>query len=71
MSWSELERLVETAELDASLRRALRHCRSVRELLMAARRLGFAVVLNDLQEARRIDRGQREAAATVQHTLAS
>lgn len=71
MSWSELERLVETAELEASLRRALRHCRSVPELLMAARRLGFAVNVNDLREARRIDQAERSEPATVNLPLAS
>jgi len=40
MSWSELERLVQEGEADAALRRALKHCRSTQELVLAARRLG-------------------------------
>ena len=57
MSWSDLERLVETAELDTAIRRGLRHCRSVRELLLAAGRLGFVIHLDDLRQARAIDQG--------------
>ena len=51
MSWSELERLVEDAETDAVMRRSLRHCRSRRELLMAAGRLGYVITNSDLQQA--------------------
>lgn len=51
MSWSELERLVEDAETDAVMRRALRHCRSRRELLLAAGRLGYVITKSDLQQA--------------------
>ncbi len=51
MSWSELERLVETAEQDGRLRRALSHCRSRSELVMAARRLQFCITLDDLDAA--------------------
>jgi len=51
MSWSELERLVEDAETDGAMGRALRHCRSRRELLLAARRLGYAITNADLQQA--------------------
>jgi hypothetical protein len=56
MSWSELERLVEDAETDALMRRALRHCRSRRELLLAARRLGYAITNADLQQAWTLER---------------
>ena len=38
MSWSELARLVQEGEADAELRRALKHCRSRKELILAARR---------------------------------
>jgi hypothetical protein len=62
MSWSELERLVETAEQDGRLRRALRHCRSRSELVMAARRLQFQISLKDLQRARLLHRRQEGAA---------
>jgi hypothetical protein len=51
MSWSELERLVEDAETQGDLRRALRHCRSRQELILAARRLGCRITRLDLQRA--------------------
>jgi len=51
MSWSELERLVEEAEAEASVRRALGHCRSQQELVLAARRLGYRITRVDLQRA--------------------
>jgi len=56
MSWSELERLVEEAESDAALRRALMHCRSTGELVLAGQRLGFAIDGQDLTLARRLHR---------------
>lgn len=51
MSWSELQRLVEQAESDADLRRALTHCRSRFELVLASQRLGFAIDGRDLKLA--------------------
>jgi predicted ribosomally synthesized peptide with nif11-like leader len=51
MSWSELERLVQEGEADAALRRALKHCRSTQELVLAARRLGYRITHVDLQRA--------------------
>jgi hypothetical protein len=57
MSWSELERLVETAERDPALARALGHCRSAAELVLAARRLGYGVSSADLADARAITQG--------------
>jgi hypothetical protein len=51
MSWSELERLVEEAEADGVIRRALRHCRSRRELLLAGQRLGYGISSDDLHQA--------------------
>ena len=33
------------------MRRALRHCRSRRELLLAAQRLGYVITKADLQQA--------------------
>ena len=51
MSWSELERLVCDAEADPALQRALRHCRSRKELILAARRLGYQITRIDLQQA--------------------
>jgi hypothetical protein len=63
MSWSELERLVETAESDPAMARALAHCRSAAELVLAARRLGFGVTRVDLSEARSLAQGQAPAPA--------
>ena len=51
MSWSELQRLVEQAETDAALRRALMRCRSRFELVLASQRLGFAIDGRDLRLA--------------------
>ncbi len=56
MSWNELERLVEQAESDAALRRALMHCRSRFELVLASRRLGFAIDGQDLRLAWQLHR---------------
>jgi hypothetical protein len=64
MSWSELERMVEEAELDAEIRRALRHCRSRQELVLAARQLGYRVTRLDLARAwqeHQWGAGQRQA----------
>ena len=51
MSWSELERLVNDAEANGGLQRSLRHCRSRKELILAARRLGYRITRLDLQRA--------------------
>ncbi len=51
MSWSELERLVNEAEANPSLRRSLKGCRSTPELILAARRLGYRITRIDLQRA--------------------
>ena len=51
MSWSELERLVDAAESQRELQRSLRHCRSRKELILAARRLGYRITRMDLQRA--------------------
>ena len=51
MSWSELERLVDQAEAQPSLRRSLKGCRSTPELILAARRLGYRITRMDLQRA--------------------
>ena len=63
MSWSELERLVEQAEANPSLRRFLKGCRSTPELILAARRLGYRITRHDLQRAWEEERQeyQREA----------
>lgn len=59
MSWSELERFVDSAEADPALRRALKHCRSEQELVLAARRLGFRITARDLVRARCADQQER------------
>ena len=51
MSWPELERFVADVEADPALQRALRHCRSRKELILAARRLGYRITRMDLQRA--------------------
>ena len=51
MSWSELERFVDDVEADAALQRALKHCRSRKVLILAARRLGYRITRMDLQRA--------------------
>ena len=43
MSWLELERLVEDAEKEPQLARALRHCHSNPEIVLAARRLDYRI----------------------------
>ena len=51
MSWLELERLVEDAEKEPQIARALRHCRSNPELVLAARRLDYRITRGDLVQA--------------------
>jgi predicted ribosomally synthesized peptide with nif11-like leader len=51
MSWSELQRFVAEVEADVALQRALRHCRSRKELILASRRLGYRITRIDLQRA--------------------
>ena len=51
MSWFELERLVEDAEKEPQIARALRHCRSNPELVLAARRLDYRITRVDLVQA--------------------
>ena len=58
MSWSELQRLVEEAELDGGLQLALRHCRSREELILAARRLDYRITRRDLFQAWQEDQRQ-------------
>ena len=43
MSWCELERLVQEAELRPSIRQVLRGCSDDAELLLRARRLGYRI----------------------------
>ncbi|MEB3331609.1 MAG: Nif11 family protein [Synechococcaceae cyanobacterium] len=61
MSWSELERLVEEAEADAAIARALKHCRSSRELILAGRQLGYGISRDDLQRARALHHSDERA----------
>jgi hypothetical protein len=39
------------AEADTAMQRALKHCRSRKELILAARRLGYRITRLDLQRA--------------------
>jgi hypothetical protein len=63
MSWSELERLVQEAENDGVVRRALRHCRSRSELVLAARRLGYRITRVDLNRAWQLHRQDMPSSA--------
>ncbi|MCP9827694.1 MULTISPECIES: Nif11-like leader peptide family natural product precursor [unclassified Synechococcus] len=65
MSWSELERLVAEAEQDPALRSPLRHCRSLKEFLLVARKLGYAVTRHDLRLAREEHRRQPAGPAAL------
>lgn len=71
MSWSELERLVEDAERDGRIARALRHCRSRSELLLAAYRMGYSIREDDLLLARGLDRQERSGPADEHQPLRS
>ena len=62
MSWSELERLVCDAEADAAMQRALKHCRSRKELILAGRRLGYRITRMDLQRAWQEEQEQQRQA---------
>ena len=59
MSWSELERFVDDVEADSALQRALKHCRSRKELILAARRLGYRITRIDLHVPGRRSSGNR------------
>jgi len=60
VSLSELERLVGEAEADASLRQALRRCRSRQQLIQAARRLGYRITGMDLQRAWQLEQQEKQ-----------
>ena len=63
MSWPELERFVAAVEADPALQRALRHCRSRKELILAARRLGYRITRIDLLRAWQEEQREQEQAA--------
>lgn len=65
MAMAELERLVEDAECDGAIRRSLRRCRSRAELVLAARRLGYAVHRLDLRQAWLLHRQECAMAGSV------
>ena len=67
MSWLELERLVEDAEKEPQLARALRHCRSNPELVLAARRLGYRITRVDLEQARLADKKEHKQQNQAAH----
>lgn len=62
MALCELERLVDEAERDGVIRRSLRRCRSLTELVLAAQRLGYGIDRADLHSAWLLH--QREARVT-------
>ncbi len=51
MSRQELERFVDDAEQDSSIRWLLRHCRTNDALILAGRKLGYRITRVDLQNA--------------------
>ena len=63
MSWTELERLVDEVEADGGPQRALRHCRSRRELILAARRLGYGITRLDLKRVWQEEQAERPCKA--------
>ena len=67
MSWLELERLVEDAEKEPQLARALRHCRSNPQLVLAARKLGYRITRVDLEQARLADQKEHKQQNQVVH----
>jgi hypothetical protein len=67
MGLGELARLVEEAERDDVVRRSLRRCRSRSELVLAARRLGYAIHREDL---RRLWLLQGQAQGQQRHPIA-
>ena len=67
MSWFELERLVDDAEKEPQLARALRHCRSNPELVLASRRLGYRITRVDLVQARLADQKEHKQDNQVVH----
>ena len=50
-------------EADSALQRALKHCRSRNELILAARRLGYRITRIDLQRAWQEAQREQEQAA--------
>ena len=59
MSWSELERFVDEVEADSCLQRALKHCRSRKELILAARRLGYRITRIDPWQEEQLENGRQ------------
>ena len=55
---------MDDVEADAALRRSVKHCRSRKELILAARRLGYRITRIDLQRAWQEE--QREQAQAAQ-----
>lgn len=63
MSWPELERFVADVEADPVLQRALRRCRSRKELILAAWRLGYRITRIDLLRAWQEEQREQEQQA--------
>jgi len=59
VSRQELERFVDDAEQDSSIRWLLRHCRTNDALILAGRRLGYRVTRVDLQRAMEAEREEQ------------
>jgi hypothetical protein len=53
---------VAEVEADVALQRAFQHCRSRKELMMAARRLGYRITQIDLQRAWQEERRDQQHA---------
>ena len=54
---------MDDVEADSALQRALKHCRSRKELILAARRLGYRITRIDLQRAWQEELREQEQAA--------
>ena len=59
MSRQELERFVDDAEQDSSIRWLLRHCRTNDALILAGRKLGYRITRVDLHKAMEEDRQEQ------------
>ena len=59
MSRQELERFVDDAEQDSSIRWLLRHCRTNDALILAGRKLGYRITRVDLQRAMEAEREEQ------------
>lgn len=56
MSWSGLERLVNEAETDAGVRRSIKSCHFLQQLILEELTLDYRIPHIDLKRAREIQR---------------